>query len=92
MVLGGFADCFRWTLCDSSVLTQTRGGCWESRKDGLPRGQVGLLEEELRAEGLAPPRATTSLAGPSATGPPGLPLARRAPRRLAPKPGRHLGD
>lgn len=68
-------------LCDSSVLTQTRGGRWERRKDGLPTGQVGLSEEELRAEGLATPRATTSLAGTSATGPP----ARQALQGLAPQ-------
>ena len=44
-------------LCNSSVLTWTRGGRWERRKDGLPMGHVGLLEEELRAGGLAPPGA-----------------------------------
>ena len=91
--LAGLLTVAGGTLCDSSVLTKTQGGCWERRKDGLPTGQVGLLEEELGAEGLAPPRATTSLAGPLATGPPGLPLAGWAPRRLAPpQPGRHLGD
>ena len=91
--LAGLLTVSGGTLCDSSVLTKTQGGCWERRKDGLPTGQVGLLEEELRAEGLAPPRATTSLAGPLATGPPGLLLAGWAPRRLAPpQPGRHLGD
>ena len=61
-------------LGDSSVLTRTQGGRWEKRKDGLPTGQAGLPEEELRAEEWHP-QGPPSWAGSSRPGPPGLPLA-----------------
>lgn len=62
------------------------GGAW-GRGTGTPQGN----HQPGRPLGNWPPRASVSRVGTSATGPPGLPLARRAPRGLAPQPGSTLG-